>query len=88
MGSELLIVVGLLMVNGLFAGAEIAVLSVRKTRMRPDTRHRAVIWSYGIDSAVRIWYNNSTLHARKDVEFGVTNTPTRRDLILDFSGRW
>src|SRR5277367_3593017 len=32
MGSELLIVVGLLMVHGLFAGSEIAVLTVRKTR--------------------------------------------------------
>ena len=40
MGSELLIVVGLLMVNGLFAGAEIAVLSVRKTRMREFIRRK------------------------------------------------
>src|SRR3954469_17397738 len=47
MGSQLLIVVGLLMANGLFAGAEIAVLSVRKTRLRElirrkDPRARAV----------------------------------------------
>jgi putative hemolysin len=44
MGSELLIVVGLLMANGLFAGAEIAVLSVRKTKLRERIRkkdHRA-----------------------------------------------
>ncbi len=40
MGSELLIVVGLLMVNGLFAGAEIAVLSVRKTRLREFIRRK------------------------------------------------
>ena len=40
MGSELLIVVGLLMVNGLFAGAEIAVLSVRTTRLREFIRRR------------------------------------------------
>ncbi len=40
MGSELLIVVGLLMANGLFAGAEIAVLSVRKTRLRELARRK------------------------------------------------
>ena len=40
MGSELLIVVGLLMANGLFAGAEIAVLSVRTTRLREFIRRR------------------------------------------------
>ena len=40
MGSELLIVVGLLMANGLFAGAEIAVLSVRKTRLREYIRRK------------------------------------------------
>jgi putative hemolysin len=40
MGSELLIVVGLLMANGLFAGAEIAVLSVRKTRLREFIRRK------------------------------------------------
>jgi len=40
MGSELLIVVGLLMANGLFAGAEIAVLSVRKTRLRDFIRRK------------------------------------------------
>ena len=40
MGSELLIVVGLLMANGLFAGAEIAVLSVRKTRLRELARKK------------------------------------------------
>jgi putative hemolysin len=40
MGSELLIVIGLLMVNGLFAGAEIAVLSVRTTRLRDLSRRR------------------------------------------------
>jgi putative hemolysin len=40
MGSELLIVIGLLMANGLFAGAEIAVLSVRTTRLREYTRRR------------------------------------------------
>jgi putative hemolysin len=38
MGSELLIVVGLLMANGLFAGAEIALLSLRKTRLREFIR--------------------------------------------------
>ena len=40
MGSELLIVVGLLMANGLFAGAEIAVLSVRRTRLREFIRNK------------------------------------------------
>jgi len=40
MGSELLIVIGLLMANGLFAGAEIAVLSVRKTRLREFIRRK------------------------------------------------
>jgi len=40
MGSELLIVVGLLMANGLFAGAEIAILSVRKTRLREFIRRK------------------------------------------------
>jgi putative hemolysin len=40
MGSELLIVVGLLMANGLFAGAEIAVLSVRKTKLREQMRKK------------------------------------------------
>lgn len=40
MGSELLIVVGLLFVNGLFAGAEIAVLSVRATRIKELVRRR------------------------------------------------
>src|SRR6185312_3444944 len=40
MGSELLIVVALLMVNGLFAGAEIAVLSVRRTRLREFIRRK------------------------------------------------
>jgi putative hemolysin len=40
MGSQLLIVVGLLMANGLFAGAEIAVLSVRKTRLRELIRRK------------------------------------------------
>jgi hypothetical protein len=54
----------------------------------PDTMNRAVVWSYGIDSAVRIWYNNTTLRARKDMEFGVTNSPRQREVILDFSGRW
>jgi putative hemolysin len=40
MGSQLLIVVGLLMANGLFAGAEIAVLSVRSTRLRELIRRK------------------------------------------------
>jgi putative hemolysin len=40
MGSALLIVFGLLMANGLFAGAEIAVLSVRKTRLREFIRRK------------------------------------------------
>jgi putative hemolysin len=40
MGTELLIVVGLLMANGLFAGAEIAVLSVRTTRIREFIRRK------------------------------------------------
>ena len=40
MGSELLIVVGLLMVHGLFAGSEIAVLTVRKTRLRELIRRK------------------------------------------------
>jgi putative hemolysin len=40
MGIEILIVLGFLLANGLFAGAEIAVLSVRKTRLREFTRRR------------------------------------------------
>jgi putative hemolysin len=40
MGSELLIVVGLLMVHGLFAGSEIAVLTVRKTRVKELVRRK------------------------------------------------
>src|SRR5687768_7566107 len=40
MGTELLIVFGFLVANGLFAGAEIAVLSLRKTRLREFIRRR------------------------------------------------
>ena len=40
MGTDLLIVFGFLIANGLFAGAEIAVLSVRKTRLREFIRRR------------------------------------------------
>lgn len=40
MGTDLLIVIGFLLANGVFAGAEIAVLSVRKTRLREFTRRR------------------------------------------------
>jgi putative hemolysin len=40
MGSSFLIVFGLLVANGLFAGAEIAVLSVRGTRLKEFIRRR------------------------------------------------
>lgn len=40
MGTEFLIVFGFLLANGLFAGAEIAVLSVRKTRLSEFIRRR------------------------------------------------
>ncbi|MBX3161215.1 MAG: HlyC/CorC family transporter [Deltaproteobacteria bacterium] len=40
MTTEFLIVFALLLVNGLFAGAEIAILSVRKTRLREFIRRR------------------------------------------------
>ncbi len=40
MGMEILIVLGFLLANGLFAGAEIAVLSVRKTRLSEFIRRR------------------------------------------------
>jgi putative hemolysin len=40
MASELLIVIGLLLANGLFSGAEIAILSVRKTRLQEFVRRR------------------------------------------------
>jgi putative hemolysin len=40
MATEILIVFGFLLVNGLFAGAEIAVLSVRKTRLREFIRRK------------------------------------------------
>ncbi|HSK00242.1 MAG TPA: hemolysin family protein [Kofleriaceae bacterium] len=40
MGTELLIVVAFLVVNGLFAGTEIAILSVRRTRLREFIRRR------------------------------------------------
>jgi len=39
-GTELLIVLAFLVGNGLFAGAEIAILSVRKTRLREFIRRR------------------------------------------------
>lgn len=54
----------------------------------PDTRHRVVVWSYGIDSAVRLWYNNATLRAARDVQFGVERERLPDDIVLDFSGRW
>ena len=40
MGTEILIVFAFLVANGLFAGAEIAVLSVRKTRLREFIRRK------------------------------------------------
>lgn len=40
MGMEILIVFGFLLANGLFAGAEIAILSVRKTRLSEFIRRR------------------------------------------------
>lgn len=40
MATEFLIVFGFLLANGLFAGAEIAVLSVRKTRLREFIRRK------------------------------------------------
>jgi putative hemolysin len=45
MTTELLIVLALILANGLFAGAEIAILSVRKTRLqeRADAGHRGAI---------------------------------------------
>jgi len=45
MATELLIVIALVLANGLFAGAEIAVLSVRKTRVqeRAQAGHRGAI---------------------------------------------
>ncbi len=40
MASEFLIIVALMFANGLFAGAEIAVLSIRKTRLQEFVRRR------------------------------------------------
>ena len=40
MGTEILIVFAFLLANGVFAGAEIAVLSVRKTRLSEFIRRR------------------------------------------------
>ena len=40
MATQLLIIIGLLLANGLFSGAEIAILSVRKTRLREFIRRR------------------------------------------------
>ena len=54
----------------------------------PDIVNRCVVWTYGIDSAVRLWYNNPRVYANKDVEWGVANRPAPTDHILDFSGRW
>lgn len=54
----------------------------------PEIRNRAVIWTYGIDSAVRLWYNDSTLRAVKDIQFSGASSPTPTDLVLNFSGRW
>ena len=40
MASEFLIIVALMFANGLFAGAEIAILSIRKTRLQEFVRRR------------------------------------------------
>src|SRR3989442_13602055 len=40
MGSELLVVVGLLMIPGFFSGSELAILTVRKTRLREFIRRK------------------------------------------------
>src|SRR5689334_13119399 len=40
MGTSILIVLAFLVGNGIFAGAEIAILSVRKTRLREYIRRR------------------------------------------------
>lgn len=54
----------------------------------PHMRNRTMVWSYGIDSAVRLWYNNDTLRAVRAVQFGVAREPLPDDVTLDFSGRW
>lgn len=45
MAAELLIVLALVLANGLFAGAEIAILSLRKTRVqeRASAGHRGAL---------------------------------------------
>lgn len=40
MATEFLIIIGLLLANGLFSGAEIAILSIRKTRLQEFVRRR------------------------------------------------
>jgi len=54
----------------------------------PDMVNRCVVWSHGIDSAVRVWYNNPTLDARRPLQDGRRTIPTAEDLVLDFSSRW
>ena len=46
MGTAILIVLAFLVGNGLFAGAEIAILSVRKTRLREFIRRKEVWGQY------------------------------------------
>ncbi len=53
----------------------------------PEVHNRAVIWTYGIDSAVRVWYNNPAIYAVKDIEFGVRYVQRPDDVIMDFSGQ-
>ena len=53
----------------------------------PDARDGCHVWSSGITSAVRVWYGDQTLSARRPYNHGVVSTRTARDLILDFSAR-
>ena len=53
----------------------------------PDTVNRCVVWSYGLPSAVRLWYNDPTIQVVR-VEDGMPVPSEQRDVILDFTGRW
>lgn len=53
----------------------------------PDTRNGCHVWSCCIASAVREWYADPTLRARRDVSHGVYSSPGPGDIVLDFSAR-
>ena len=53
----------------------------------PDGRKDALVWSCCVNSAVRVWYNDATLSARRAYNHGAVSTPSSSDVILDFADR-